>query len=488
MMTYPTGSFVTLLALLLLLPGVARDATAQSGDGVPPPRPLLPIPTAHQLDWQRDELRLFLHFGINTFTDREWGTGEEDPALFNPTNLDARQWTSVAKEAGFKTLILTAKHHDGFTLWPSRYTDHSVESSPWQDGTGDVVQALVDAARAEGLKVGLYLSPWDRHEPTYGDEQAYNEFYLGQLRELLTQYGPLAEVWFDGAKGEDAKDMAYDFDAFWSTVRQLQPGAVLFSDAGPDVRWIGNEHGFAGETNWSTYDRTKVGVGMAGIGDYLNAGEAGTPDWVPGECDVSLRPGWFYHADEAPKSLEEVLEIYFKSVGRNCVLLLNVPPTPEGRFDPRDFERLQEFRAALDRIFAPDLASGAQASASNTRGDAPTYAASQVLDGDLETYWAVDNTLRTGTLELDLGEPTTFDVIRLQEPIQLGQRVAGYTVEAWLDGAWQPMSTGTTIGHKKLDRLAAPVTTSRVRVVITEALAEPLLAEVGLYLADTTAE
>jgi len=488
MMTYPTGSFVTLLALLLLLPGVARDATAQSGDGVPPPRPLLPIPTAHQLDWQRDELRLFLHFGINTFTDREWGTGEEDPALFNPTNLDARQWTSVAKEAGFKTLILTAKHHDGFTLWPSRYTDHSVESSPWQDGTGDVVQALVDAARAEGLKVGLYLSPWDRHEPTYGDEQAYNEFYLGQLRELLTQYGPLAEVWFDGAKGEDAKDMAYDFDAFWSTVRQLQPGAVLFSDAGPDVRWIGNEHGFAGETNWSTYDRTKVGVGMAGIGDYLNAGEAGTPDWVPGECDVSLRPGWFYHADEAPKSLEEVLEIYFKSVGRNCVLLLNVPPTPEGRFDPRDVERLQEFRAALDRIFAPDLASGAQASASNTRGDAPTYAASQVLDGDLETYWAVDNTLRTGTLELDLGEPTTFDVIRLQEPIQLGQRVAGYTVEAWLDGAWQPMSTGTTIGHKKLDRLAAPVTTSRVRVVITEALAEPLLAEVGLYLADTTAE
>ena len=471
-----------LLLTLLLLPGAAHDATAQSSNGVPPPRPLLPIPTARQLDWQRDELRLFLHFGVNTFTDREWGTGDEDPALFNPANLDARQWASVAKEAGFKTLILTAKHHDGFTLWPSRYTDHSVESSPWQDGNGDVVQALVDAARAEGLKVGLYLSPWDRHEPTYGDEQAYNEFYLGQLRELLTQYGPLAEVWFDGAKGEDAKDMAYDFDAYWATVRQLQPGAVLFSDAGPDVRWIGNEHGFAGETNWSTYDRTKVGVGMAGIGDYLNTGEAGAPDWVPGECDVSLRPGWFYHVNEAPKSLEALLEIYFKSVGRNCVLLLNVPPTPEGRFDDRDVERLRAFRAALDRIFAIDLASGAQASASNTRGGAPAYAATHVLDGDLETYWAVDDSLRTGTLELSLGQSTTFDVIRLQEPIQLGQRVAAYSVEAWLNDAWQPISTGTTIGHKKLDRLASPVTTSRVRVVITEALAEPLLAEVGLYL------
>lgn len=471
-----------LLALLMSL--AAADVQAQTE--VPPPRPLLPIPTARQLDWQRDELRLFLHFGVNTFTDREWGTGDEDPALFNPTNLDAQQWARVAKETGFKTLILTAKHHDGFTLWPSRYTNHSVASSPWQNGEGDVVQALVEAARTESLKVGLYLSPWDRHEPSYGDEQAYNAFYLGQLRELLTQYGPLAEVWFDGAKGEDAKDMAYDFDAFWSTVRQLQPGAVLFSDAGPDVRWIGNEHGFAGATNWSTYDRTKVGVGMAGISDYLNVGEAGAPDWVPGECDVSIRPGWFYHPDQAPKSLDHLLEIYFKSVGRNCVLLLNVPPTPEGRFHPADVERLQAFRAALDHIFATDLAVDAQATASNTRGGASVYGAAQVLDNNLETYWAVDDGIHTGTLALTLPRPTTFDVIRLQEPIQLGQRIARYRVEAWVNEGWQAISTGTTIGYKKLDRLAAPVTTTQVRIVIADALAEPLLAEVGLYLGNRT--
>ena len=467
--------------LLVLLIG-AGDVSGQANDAVPPPRPLLPLPTARQLDWQHDELRLFIHFGVNTFTDREWGTGEEDPAIFNPAGLDARQWARVAKEAGFKTLILTAKHHDGFALWPSRYTDHSVEGSPWKDGKGDVVRELVEAARAEGVKVGLYLSPWDMHEPAYGDEVRYNQFYLGQLRELLSHYGPLAEVWFDGAKGPDAKDMDYDFDAYWALVRQLQPGAVMFSDAGPDVRWIGNEHGFAGETNWSTYDRSKVGIGMHGIGEYLNTGEAGAPDWVPGECDTSIRPGWFYHRDQQPKSLDRLLEIYFKSVGRNCVLLLNVPPTPEGRFDERDVARLREFKAAVDRIFAEDLAAGAAASASNVRGASPDYAAAQVLDGDLATYWAAGDGVRAAALDLDLGAPKRFNVIRLQEPVQMGQRVAAYRVEAWQDGTWRTISAGTTIGHKKLDRLDSPVTTPRVRLVIDDALAEPLIAEVGLYL------
>lgn len=471
-------------ALFVWGPGSAQTATAQDGAGVLPPRPLMPIPTARQLEWQRDEMRLFLHFGINTFTDREWGTGEEDPAMFDPSNLDTRQWARVAREAGFQALILTAKHHDGFTLWPSRFTDHSVASSPWKDGAGDVVREFVDAARAEGLGAGLYLSPWDRHEPTYGDEEAYNQFYLGQLRELLTGYGPLVEVWFDGAKGEDAADMSYDFNAYWATVRQLQPDAVLFSDAGPGVRWIGNEHGFAGETNWSTYDRSKVGVGMHGITGYLNTGEAGAADWVPGECDVSIRPGWFYHADQEPKGLAELMEIYFKSVGRNCTLLLNVPPTPEGRFDERDVERLQEFRTVLDRIFADDLTAGAETEASNVRGGSASYAAARVLDGDLDTYWAVDDGVTGGWIELELGEPTTFDVIRIQEPVQLGQRVARYRVEAWSDGAWRTVATGTTIGHKKLDRLAAPATTTRVRIVIEESLAEPLLAEIGLYLTE----
>ena len=470
--------------------GLALPTYAQSSNGetVVPPEPVLPVPTARQLDWQRDELRMFLHFGVNTFTDREWGTGEEDPAVFNPIRFNPRQWARVARATGFETLILTAKHHDGFALWPSRYTDHSVAQSPWRDGQGDVVAAFVEAARAEGRKVGLYLSPWDRHASSYGDETRYNQFYMGQLRELLTQYGPLAEVWFDGAKGENAEDMTYHFDAYWSMVRQMQPGAVLFSDEGPDVRWIGNEHGFAGETNWSTFDRSKVEIGGAGQGEYLNRGERGGPDWVPGECDTSLRPGWFWHPDEEPKSVEALLEIYFKSVGRNCTLLLNVPPDTSGRLAAEDVERLYAFRAALNAIFATDLAEGARVTASNVRGDAKRFDGMQVLDSDLDTYWATGDTVGTASIEFDLGEDTTFNVIRLQEPITMGQRIAAYRVDAWRDGGWQPISEGTTIGHKKLDRLAEPVTARRVRIVIDDARAHPLLAEVGLHYDPRAAE
>jgi alpha-L-fucosidase len=276
--------------------------------------------------------------------------------------------------------------------------------------------------------------------------------------------------------------MTYHFDTYWSMVRQQQPGAVIFSDEGPDVRWIGNEHGFAGETNWSTFDRSKVSIGQPGQGDYLNRGERDGPDWVPGECDTSLRPGWFWHPDEDPKSVDALLEIYFKSVGRNCMLLLNVPPTPAGRLADEDVERLYAFRAALDAIFDTDLAATARASASNVRGRSDRYDAAQVLDSDLSTYWATDDTVDTASLELDLGGPRTFNVIRLQEPITMGQRVAAYRVEGRDGGVWRTISRGTTIGHKKLDRLADPVTARRVRIVIEDARAHPLLAEVGLHL------
>lgn len=460
---------------LLLVLATAVPVFAQT----PPPVPLLPIPTARQLDWQYDEMRLFVHFGVNTFTDREWGTGEEDPAIFNPDAFDAEHWVRVARDAGFGAIVLTAKHHDGFALWPSRYTDHSVRSSSWRAGNGDVVGELAAAAQKGGIKLGLYLSPWDRHEPSYGDEAAYNAYYMGQLRELLTDYGPLAEVWFDGAKGEDARDMDYDFDAYWAMVRQLQPGAVMFSDEGPDVRWIGNEHGFAGETNWSTFDRSKVSVGQAGDRDYLNRGEEGGPHWVPGECDTSIRPGWFWHPHEAPKSLDRLLDIYYKSVGRNCVLLLNVPPNDQGRFADEDVERLLELRDALDRIFGSDLSEGAAVSASSQRGEDPTYSPARVRDGDLTTYWAAR--APTGALTLDLNAPTEFNVIRIQEPIALGQRVRAYRIEIWNDGAWGSIAEGTTIGHKKLDRLDTPVAAARVRLVIEEALAEPLIAEIALH-------
>ncbi len=422
---------------------------------------------------------MFLHFGVNTFTDREWGTGEEDPDIFGPGNLDVRGWARVAGETGFRTLILTAKHHDGFALWPSRYTDHSVRSSSWRHGRGNVVGELAAAARREGIGLGLYLSPWDRHEPTYGDEQAYNQFYLGQLRELLSDYGPLAEVWFDGAKGPEAQDMEYDFAAYWALVRQLQPGAVIFSDEGPDVRWIGNERGVAGPTNWSLLDRAKVKVGNADPA-YLNAGDPQGPDWVPGECDVSLRAGWFWHESEEPKSLAELIEIYFNSVGRNCVLLLNVPPNREGRLDSEDVARLREFRAYLDAIFGRDAATRQVATASNVRGRAPEYAGERALDGDLETYWATDDTVRRVALEIDLNVTARFNVIRLQEPIQLGQRVSAYRLQVEREGRWETVVNGTTIGHKKLDRIDT-VTARRVRLLIDGARACPLIAEVGVH-------
>jgi len=465
-------------AAVLVAPALVLCLFGQSR--TPPPRPLLPIPTARQLAWQYDEMRLFVHFGVNTYTNREWGTGKEDPRIFNPARLDARQWALVARETGFKTIILTAKHHDGFCLWPSRYTTHSVASGTWEGGKGDVVRELFEATRDQRIRMGLYLSPWDMHEPVYGDENAYNSFYLGQLRELLSGYGRLAEVWFDGAKGKDAKDMNYDFAAFWATVRQLQPEAVMFSDEGPDVRWIGNERGFAGETNWSTIDRTKVKVGKADT-KYLNSGEEGAPDWIPGECDTSIRKGWFWHPEEQPKSLEQLVEIYFKSVGRNGVLLLNVPPNTEGRFDEHDVKRLHEFRQALDAIFGKDFAGGKTTETSAVRGNSPEFDGTKAVDGDLRTYWAQDDARTGGTLELDLGGPATFDVVRIQEPVALGQRISGYRVEALQSGEWKTITQGTTVGHKKLDRIASPVTASKVRLVIEKSRATPLVAEFGLH-------
>jgi len=452
-----------------------------------PPRPRLPIASPQQIAWQLCETNLFLHFGINTFTDREWGLGTEDPKAFNPSRLDARQWVRAAKAGGFKIVILTAKHHDGFCLWPSKYTTHSVKSSPWREGRGDVVRELSEACSAERLKLGLYLSPWDRHEPSYGDSPRYNDYYINQLTELLTGYGPIAEVWFDGACGEgpNGRKQEYDWERIRATVRKLQPDAVMFSDAGPDVRWIGNERGTAGDPCWSTILSGSVphpGAEGNAVIDALQHGNPGGDVWRPGESDVSIRPGWFWHRKENDKvrSVENLVDLYFQSVGRNSLLLLNVPPNDQGLLSEVDVERLTGFRARLARIFQRNLVSGKMAVASNIRGGESEFAPASALDERLDTYWATDDTITTGWIEVDLGTQTTFNISSVQEAIALGQRVGAYRLEYLDHQAWKQIVSGTTIGYRRLDRFK-PVTARRVRLSIDRSLASPAISSIGLY-------
>jgi alpha-L-fucosidase len=426
-------------------------------------------PSPQQLAWQEAGLSMFLHFGMNTFTDREWGEGTEDPRLFNPAALDCAQWAQVAKDAGFKYLILTAKHHDGFCLWPSRYTEHSVKSSPWRGGKGDVVGEFAHACREAGLKMGLYVSPWDRHEPTYGDSPAYNRHYVNQLTELMTNYGEVAEVWFDGACGEgpNGKKQEYDWPAFYAVIRKHQPKALI-AICGPDIRWVGNEDGYARETEWSVQDANPG----------LHPGITGNV-WWPAECDVSIRPGWFWHKreDAQVKSLAHLMDIYYKSVGRNSVLLLNVPPNDRGLLADPDVARLKEFRAAIDRTFAHDLARGKAVMAdSAARG----HEAQAVVDGDASTYWMPAGGAATGSLEIDLGRPISFNLTMAREYIAQGQHVEEYAIEAWRDGAWAQVAKGTTIGCAKLDRFPT-VRASKVRLTVAKSRGAPRIRTFAVY-------
>lgn len=421
-----------------------------------------PLPSPAQLTWQRDELALFLHFGVNTFTDREWGDGKEDPAIFDPAALDARQWATAAREAGFRAMVLTAKHHDGFCLWPTRTTRHSVASSPFRGGQGDVVREFVDACRAEGLRAGLYCSPWDRNHPAYGDSPRYNDVFCDQLTELLTQYGDIHEVWFDGANGEgpNGKKQEYDFPRFWALVKRLQPNSVIFSDAGPDVRWIGNERGVAGVTNWSTVNPATVPVpGLSGdeVMRSLQEGDRDGTVWRPGETDVSIRPGWFYHPaeDERVRSVANLVGLYFTSVGRNSKLLLNVPPTREGLLHATDVERLVGMREMIESIFAYNIAAGHNVAWRSTG-------------------------VRTAVAELDLGRVQEVGLSDIREDITRGQMIASYVLEGSDGGAWSVLSRGTTIGYRKLDRFTR-VPVRRVRLTIEDAVAPPTPVTIGLH-------
>jgi alpha-L-fucosidase len=419
------------------------------------------VPSPAQLLWQRDELALFLHFGINTFTDREWGDGTESPSLFDPSSLDTRQWARVARDAGFRAMILTAKHHDGFCLWPTRTTGHSVAASPWRNGRGDVVREFVDACREEGLRVGLYCSPWDRNHPAYGDSPRYNDVFTAQLTELLTGYGDIHEVWFDGANGEgpNGRRQEYDWPRFWSHVLELQPEAVIFSDAGPGVRWIGNERGSAGDPNWSTVDPDTVPYpGMTGdeVMRQLQHGDRDGTVWRPGETDVSIRPGWFYHAaqDARVRTPDDLVDLYFTSVGRNSKLLLNVPPTRAGLLHRRDLESLRGMRSRLDGLFAEDLAEGRP------------------------RRWA-DAGERAAVGEVELGRVVTVGISDLREEIALGQLVERWTLEGRSGGSWRTLASGETIGYRKLDRFP-PTRVDALRLTL-HSLADPRPVEIHAY-------
>ena len=429
----------------------------------------VPVPSERQLRWHQLECYAFLHFTVNTFTDREWGYGDEDPSIFNPTAFDADAIVRALKAGGMRGVILTCKHHDGFCLWPTRTTDHSIRNSSWRGGQGDVVKEISEAARKNGLLFGVYLSPWDRNSALYGSPK-YVTMYREQLRELLTGYGPIFEVWHDGANGGDGyyggarekrlidKRTYYDWPRTWDLVRSLQPNAVIFSDVGPDIRWVGNEKGYADETCWATYDPVGEDGGAPSPGDTRYK-EAGTghrsgSKWLPAECDVSIRPGWFWHEKEngKVKTPDQLMDLYFKSVGRGASFLLNVPPDRRGLLHENDVASLRGFGDRLRSMFSTDLAAKARATDAGKT--------------------------------LDLGRSVTFNVVRLREEIRLGQRVESFELDHWNEGGWQTFARATSIGNCRLIRTDTPIAANRVRLrVLKSSPAEPVISEFGLYLA-----
>ncbi len=478
-----------LIVFLLFFSGIVN---AQS-KSIAAPEPVLPIPTEEQMQWHEMETNAFVHFTTNTFTGLEWGYGDEKESIFNPIALDTHQWAKSLKETGFKTLILTTKHHDGFCLWPSKYTEHSIKNSPYKNGKGDIVKETADAARKYGLKFGVYLSPWDRNHPEYG-KPAYLDYYRNQLTELFSNYGPVFEMWFDGANGGDgyyggSREIRkinavsyYDWPKTLDIVRKIQPKVIFFSDAGPGVRWVGNERGLAGETNWNTISTDTLHAGKPGISAILNSGSPDGDKWVPAEVDVSIRPGWFYHANEDAKvkTAEQLFEIYLSSVGRGSTLLLNIPPDQRGLFHEKDIESLKGYKKLLDIEFAINIAKNAKVKTSSFRANSVIYGGKKITDGKKDTYWTTDNNIKTGSFEIELNKEEKVKYIVLQEYIRLGQRVKAFTVDIWKDGKWQEVAGATTIGYKRILRID-PVMTSRVRISIKDSKACPLISNVEIY-------
>lgn len=450
----------------------------------PEPFGVLPMPA--QVEWQKMETNMFIHFGPNTFTNVEWGDGTESVDAFAPTELDCGQWASVAKAAGMKGIIITGKHHDGFCIWPNPESSHTVAQSSWRDGKGDVLKELSEACREYGLKFGVYISPWDQNDPHYGTSE-YNEVFRRTIEHVHTNYGDIFEQWFDGACGEgpDGKRQVYDWPMFNGEVLKHHPEAVIFSDVGPGCRWIGNEAGIAGDTCWSTLNIEGFGPGAdAPAKTSLNSGDVNGAAWVPGEADVSIRPGWFWRESENDKvkSLDHLLHIYYSSVGHNSLLLLNVPPDTRGLIHENDAARLMEFRKALDDIFNVDISDGAKVEATDVRGR--RFAAENVLDDDYDTYWTAGDDVRQASLIIRFDEPETFNRVMLQEYIPLGQRITDFNIEIpGNDGEWVRLAEATTVGYKRIV-LTDMVTAEALRINITGSLAVPVLNEIGVYRDD----
>jgi len=449
-----------------------------------------PIPSANQLRVQEMEQYAFVHFSLNTYTDQSWGFGNEDVKLFNPKNLDCRQWARVCKQAGMKGIIITAKHHCGFCLWPSAFTNYSVKNAPWKNGSGDVIREMADACKEYGLKLGIYLSPWDRNRPDYGTA-AYITYFRNQLTELLTNYGPIFEVWFDGANGGDGyygganesrkidPKTYYDWENTYKLVRKLQPQCVIWNDGGKrgDLRWVGTEAGFVGETNWSLLDSTgEVSWNMLHFG--LENGNA----WVPAEVNTSIRPEWFYHPAENTrvKALPQLMELYYNSIGRNATMLLNFPIMPNGLINAIDEKNALEFAGAVKKTFAINLAKDTKVTATDSRNNDKKFGAQNVIDEDKDTYWSTNDNVTTSSLTINFRKTTSFNRFLVQEYIRLGQRVQSFSIEAFIDGSWKELAKATTIGYKRILRFPT-IATNALRFNISAAKACPVIAGIGVY-------
>ena len=453
--------------------------------------PINPIPTKRQINWQQMEYYAFIHFNMNTFTNKEWGYGDESPATFNPIELDTDQWARIIKEAGMKGIILTAKHHDGFCLWPSTLTEHSVKNSPWREGKGDLINELSLSCKKYDLKLGIYLSPWDRNHYAYGKPE-YINYFRGQLKELLSNYGEIFEVWFDGANGGDGyygganeirhvdKKTYYDWTNTYKIVRQLQPNAVIFSDAGPDIRWVGNEKGYANETTWSNLYRDSVYTGMPDFHRFSSGQEEGT-HWIPTETDVSIRPGWYYHPeqDDQVKSLEKLIDIYFNSVGLNSALLLNIPVDFRGLIHENDALQLKKLSNFLKSTFSQNLA---KKSSINVDSSKRKYPIENANDDNEETYWTTNDGIIEATLKLSFEKPVLANVFKISEFIPLGQRIKSFRFEIKSNHKWAIIKEGSTIGNKRLIRFKT-CKIDAIRFSILDSKSSPIISELGLYKA-----